>query len=332
MSRFWKTVLLAAVIVGGLWALVNRDKIDNPELLLNHISNQLKDLKDFSLANFLVLGDPPTDLGEPYIKEPAIRVAGFELNGFGGRKEDEQVLSLLADICRRFDVIALRGLGIEAEFWLARLAATIEAKVPGMEYFYITDADPSAGQESISAILFNASTVELDQLNWYTAQDPQQLMRRAPLVGWFRTRVANRDRAFTFTLVNAELKATLAEQELIHLRELFRSIRNDGRLEDDVILVGDFGHWNQAEARTERTFGLAWVIPNLPTDLLHTRQDQNIILNPMATTEYTGRSGVLDFLRGFNLRLEEAQQLSDQLPVWAEFSIYEGGPLEPFHP
>jgi hypothetical protein len=40
-----------------------------------------------------------------------------------------------------------------------------------------------------------------------------------------------------------------------------------------------------------------------------------------------GRSGVLDFMRDGNLTLEEALEVSDHLPVWAEFSIFEGGTI-----
>jgi hypothetical protein len=39
---------------------------------------------------------------------------------------------------------------------------------------------------------------------------------------------------------------------------------------------------------------------------------------------------VYDFLREFNLDLEtQALQVSDHLPIWAEFSVYEGGRAGP---
>ena len=47
------------------------------------------------------------------------------------------------------------------------------------------------------------------------------------------------------------------------------------------------------------------------------------------TPEFTGRGGVFDFLREFNLSLEQAEQVSDHLPLWAEFSVYEGGRTGP---
>jgi hypothetical protein len=50
------------------------------------------------------------------------------------------------------------------------------------------------------------------------------------------------------------------------------------------------------------------------------------ILHPRnATDESIGRAGVFDFLREFNLSIEEALEISDHLPVWADYSIREGG-------
>ena len=41
--------------------------------------------------------------------------------------------------------------------------------------------------------------------------------------------------------------------------------------------------------------------------------------------EFTGRWGVFDMIREFNMTIDEALEVSDHMPVWAEFSIYEGG-------
>ncbi|NMC21084.1 MAG: deoxyribonuclease, partial [Thermogutta sp.] len=43
-----------------------------------------------------------------------------------------------------------------------------------------------------------------------------------------------------------------------------------------------------------------------------------------ATTEYTGKHGVMDLVRQFNISAGQAAQVADHLPVWAEFSTREG--------
>jgi hypothetical protein len=42
------------------------------------------------------------------------------------------------------------------------------------------------------------------------------------------------------------------------------------------------------------------------------------------TVENTGQLGVFDFLKHFNLSLDDALEISDHLPVWADFSCLEG--------
>ncbi len=45
----------------------------------------------------------------------------------------------------------------------------------------------------------------------------------------------------------------------------------------------------------------------------------------IAMVEAGEAAGVLDVVREFNLTQEQALKVSDHLPIWAEFSVYEGG-------
>jgi hypothetical protein len=67
------------------------------------------------------------------------------------------------------------------------------------------------------------------------------------------------------------------------------------------------------------------VVRNTPTNTIGTKQYDNILFQETATVEYTGRGGVYDFLRAYNLTEKQALEVSDHLPVWAEFSVYENG-------
>jgi deoxyribonuclease-1-like protein len=70
--------------------------------------------------------------------------------------------------------------------------------------------------------------------------------------------------------------------------------------------------------------GLTWVVSDRPTTTRNTSQFDNLVFNEVATIEFTGRGGVFDFMRYYNLRLDDALQISEHMPVWAEFSIFEG--------
>jgi hypothetical protein len=66
-------------------------------------------------------------------------------------------------------------------------------------------------------------------------------------------------------------------------------------------------------------------ISGVPTNTRQTKQYDNLVFHMPATGEYRNRSGVFDFMREYNLTQEQALQVSDHLPVWAEFSIHEDG-------
>jgi hypothetical protein len=50
-----------------------------------------------------------------------------------------------------------------------------------------------------------------------------------------------------------------------------------------------------------------------------------MLFDHAATIEFTGRAGVFDLVREFNLTEQQALEVSDHFPIWAEFSAYEGG-------
>jgi len=155
--------------------------------------------------------------------------------------------------------------------------------------------------------------------------DPDDLLHRAPFVGWFRVRGATPEQAFTFSLVNIHTDPDETDQELNALDDVYRVVRDDGRQEDDVIILGDLNVDDRHLGELGQISGISWVISATPTNTRSTAQYDNIVFQSQATREFTGRGGIFDFLRQYNLSIEEALEVSDHMPVWAEFSAYEGG-------
>ena len=374
-SRFLKTVLLAAVIVGGVWILVNRDRIRHPRDVVNILqesipTNQIGNSGAVAPSGNWnggqnwgqgqVYASPNSNFSnaarngrgqfynrsfqqsEPQFVTNVIRIASFKLNPEITQAQDGFSLELLADICRRYDAIAFQEIGGANNNWLVRLTDRMNAmgaqgttarpkltaqrgnEVKQTDYFHVSDHDRNNGKQTQSAIVFNRSTLVLDQSEWYTVNDPDNLLRREPIVAWFRARGAAPEKALTFTLVNLDFDADRPEQELANLGKLFRAIRNDGRGEDDVLIVGDFHAGDRALQPVRKRAGLTWVVSNRPTDTKHQSQFDNLVFSEAATVEFTGRGGVFDFLRHYNLGLDQSLQISEHMPVWAEFSIFEG--------
>ena len=105
----------------------------------------------------------------------------------------------------------------------------------------------------------------------------------------------------------------------------FAAVRDDGRGEDDIILLGDLESDDQHLGQLGKLFGVAALVSGIPTTTRGANLLDNILLDRRATCEFTGRVEVVDMMREFELTMPGAQEVSDHLPVWAEFSVFEGG-------
>lgn len=310
-------VLLFAALVGlGGW--------------LFHTHYRIEGLDEIKLTRV----DDPFGSGGTYISAPpvrrageTIRIASFNIQVFGTTKLGKpEVVSHLARIVRGFDIVAIQEIRSRDQDVLPRFVEEVNAA--GREYDYVIG--PRLGRTSSKeqyAFVFDRASVEVDRTQLYTVEDPEDVLHREPLVGWFRVRGPPIDQAFTFTLVNIHTDPDEVQSELSALDDVYRLVRDDGRNEDDVILIGDFNADDTELGELAQIPGIGWVISGLPTNTRGTNQLDNIVFHEAATDEYVGRGGTFDFMREFNLTTDEALEVSDHLPVWAEFSIYEGGTL-----
>ena len=256
-----------------------------------------------------------------------VRVASFNLDRYDrGKSNRRDVLEVLGKIIRNFDVVALQEIACEEQHVVPKLVDVINGSHGNYDYV-IGPRVGRGGKMEQFAFVFNQQRIDIDRYEMYSVKDPDDLIHFEPFVACFRARGVPVKDAFTFTLVNlhtsGETGETNRENQL--LRTVFESVRNDRRGEDDVILMGDF----QVDANTLKQAvdmtSAVFIVSESPTDPEGQHQRDNIFFDSIATTEFTGRSGVVDFLREMNLSMEEALQVSRHLPVWVEFSAYEGG-------
>jgi len=151
--------------------------------------------------------------------------------------------------------------------------------------------------------------------------DPYDLFHREPLVARFQTRVST---PFTFTLINIHTDPDEAAREVNALADVLRGVQQDGSEEDDVMVVGDLNADPAHFDKLARVPGVTWVINNgQSTNTRRTHTYDNLLFDRVATTEFTGRAGVFDFAREFQMNPEDALAVSDHLPVWAVFDVHE---------
>jgi deoxyribonuclease-1-like protein len=254
-----------------------------------------------------------------------LRIASFNIQVFGASKlAKPAVMNVLADVVRQFDVVAIQEVRAKTDDILPRFIDLINST--GRHYDYLIG--PRLGRSNSKeqyAYIFDTTILEVDRSALYTVADPDDRLHREPLVAWFRVRGPPPDQAFTFTLVDIHTDPDEVTREVDALADVVRAVRDDGRHEDDIILLGDL---NADDTHLGRLGSLPQIMPaisGVPTNTRGTKQYDNLLFSKVATNEYSGRSGVFDLIRQYNLTTEEALQVSDHMPVWGEFSVYEGG-------
>ncbi|MBW3596496.1 MAG: endonuclease/exonuclease/phosphatase [Planctomycetes bacterium] len=305
-------VLAAAVVAGGAW--------------LVSLKYEIRGWSDVSLAPRDAAPAEPATSPVSRIERATdtIRIAAFHIDSFDEAKaERPHVMARLADILGRYDVAAIQDIRSRNQDLLPRLVELLNAEE--RQYDYVIGPRLGRSRAVQCAFVFDAASVEIDRSEAYVVNDPHDLLSREPLVAWFRVRGPAPEAAFTFTLVNVHVDPPAAEQEVDELAQVFRAVQHDGREEDDVILLGSFHVDDRYVGRLNDVPELIWAVSGVPTTTRGDAQRDNLVFSTRSTNEFTGRMGVFDFLREFNLTLDDALEISDHLPVWAEFSIYEGG-------
>jgi len=271
--------------------------------------------------------------GLPWDEEPekpasrAIRIATFSLGRLDDRKlNNRQVGEVLTGVISQFDVVAVQDIRSANLGVLRRLVEQINAT--GKQYtFAVCPTVQIEPVDGYSAFLFNQATIEIDGTEGFTArsvEDPAGRFHREPLVALFRTKGPDPLEAFTFRLINVHIDPERARVELDLLDDVYQAVCKNWPEEDDVIMLGDFGVAGD-RGRLNELPDVAASLTIEATSHLTFRPIDHILYDRRATIEFTGQSGVLDLMRDFKLTIQQAEAISAHLPVWAEFSPYEGG-------
>lgn len=254
-----------------------------------------------------------------------VRIASFNIQVFGESKSNKpQVMEYLAQIVRQYDIVAIQEIRSKNQDIIPSFVELLNATGRDYEFVISPRLGRTVSKEQY-VFIFDSASIEADLSNFYMVDDPDDLLHREPYVGFFRVRGPEISEAFTFQLVNIHTDPDETDQELDALGDVFIAVQNDGLEEDDVIVLGDLNVDSRHLGALGQVPGITWVISGTPTNTRGNKSYDNIVFHQRATNEFTGRAGVHDYLREFNLSMDEALKISDHLPVWAEFSIYEDG-------
>jgi len=319
MSSRLRSVLLVAAVVTGGWFFFK-----HYELEVHRGPRGMEYLKIKprapGQASDAALADQPAALLRPTVRIAAFHLSQLDEHKLANRHVSDAVVKAIAG----FDVVAVQDVRGRNQGVLVGLVERINAT--GRQYDFAVC--PSVYRDNIeqhSAYVFDRATIEVDRTTVHSVKDAVGRFRHKPLVAAFRVRGPSPREAFTFTLINVHTDLDRAAAELDLLDDVYRAVRDDGRNEDDVILLGDLSADPTSFGPLAQLLNITWAVSSMPTTTRGTALVDNLLFDRQATIEFTGRSGVLDIMRELGLTMAEALEVSEHLPVWAEFSPFEGG-------
>ncbi len=265
-------------------------------------------------------GIQATPISQP---EPFVSIGSFNIQVFGTSKmNDANLMGYLVDIARKFDVLAIQELRSTDDTIVPRFVQMINQG--GFQYGYVVGPREGRTDSKEQYIyIFNEQKIErIDK--GIVLRHPQRLLHRDPLAVTFRCRTPDPRNGFTFTLINIHTDPDLVPTEMGALADILRMARQAFPYEDDLILLGDLN-------ASPLQFGPLAQIPNLfaiippemNTNTMRSKCYDNIVFDRYATNEFQNKFGVFDLAQFYGLKLEQAQLISDHLPIWGLFSAYE---------
>jgi endonuclease/exonuclease/phosphatase family metal-dependent hydrolase len=268
-------------------------------------------------------------VASPASREPAstIRIASFNIQVFGTSKAAKpEVMRVLANVVRRFDIVAIQELRTTDDSVMESLLALVNAEGGGYRYLVGPRLGRTSSKEQY-VFVYDATRVDVDPQSIVTVADPQDYLHREPSIARFQVRSNSTRPGFSFILANIHTDPDETRTELDALGDVFVSLQRNGWREDDVILLGDLNVSYQKLGRLGQLPNIAYTVHGEPTNTLGTESYDNIVFDRLATSEFTGAAGILSLQQQFGLSVERATDVSDHWPIWAEFDAHEHGAL-----
>jgi deoxyribonuclease-1-like protein len=260
---------------------------------------------------------------EPDSEPETITIAAFNIQIFGrAKRQNDQVMDILAEIAREFDVILVQEIRDSSEETAPAYLERINGK-PGPDYAYVRS--PRLGRTTSKeayAYFYNTQNEELIQGSDYVYEDTGDAFEREPYIASFRSG------GFDFTLVGVHTKPDDAYNEIGNLTLVVHSILEMNPSEEDIIILGDLNadgsYYDEDDASNPLTRPeYRWTVSNEMDTMTKTdwTYDRMIMTDSTHAQEYVqGSTGVFYFDQEYGISDEElVWDVSDHYPIHAEF-------------
>jgi hypothetical protein len=228
----------------------------------------------------------------------------------------ESVAQRLTQVLLRFDLVALQQLpNISEEELLERLPLPSHGGT-GYRVLLGPSYATSAGPRRLG-FLYDADRWRSEPGQLQGVADPQRRFFCPPLVGGFVATGMAGARPLQIQLVNVYSPPEAGESLQRWLPPLLESLQRQIPSPQLMLVTGNFG-LPDSGLLGGRSIGWEPIITRQSTTPCGRLMQSNWLVQSERTPQFQGVAGVFDFLRQENLTLEEAQKLSQQLPVWLQ--------------
>ena len=263
-----------------------------------------------------------TDFSQIEKDDKTITIASFNALRLGEKQKDYKAFS---KILANFDLIGLEE--VMNEKGVKKVQAYLE-KLTKEKWDYIISED-SVGSENYreyyAFIYRHDKFSETKGLGFYKEKDENEFMRE-PYGAYFKA--GNFD--FVYIIAHSvfgdkEKQRLLEAANYVNVYEYFLKLTD----EDDIIIAGDFNTAadNMAFKNLSDKYSVSYILE--PDDNLTTLSDtklvssyDNFFINLKKTKEFTGNSGVFNFIKNNNYSTVK-KYISDHLLIFSEYSITE---------
>ena len=279
-----------------------------------------------SSSNFLPDATPhpsptPTLSDNLDSSDETLRIGAFNIQIFGISKASKpEVMSILADIIRTYDVIAIQEIRDASQTALPALVDIVNAD--GSQYDYVVSErlGRTTSKEQY-AYIFNTQTVEVISTPLtYPEPAGTDSFHREPYIASFRALGGN----FDATFITIHTDPDEATEEINGLSAVVEYAQGSYPDEADFIVMGDLNadgsYFDEDGGSTLSGGEYYWVIDDSvdtttkSTDYTYDR----IIITDSAVSDLSGDSGVYRFDLEYRLSEDETVAVSDHYPVYME--------------
>lgn len=262
-----------------------------------------------------------SDASQP---DETIRIGAFNIQVFGVSKaSDPEVMDVLAQIIRTYDIVAVQEIRDKSQTALPQLVEVVNGNESRYSYVVSERLGRTTSKEQY-AYIYDSSRIRLaGEPDTYPEPEGTDPFHREPYISAFEFPAEN----FSFVLLTVHTDPDEAEEEINSLAGVVEYARAAYPEEDDFIVMGDLnadGSYYDEDAPGSLSGGdYSWLINNSvdtttkDTDCTYDR----IIVTEGAKSQFAGEAGVFRYDLVYNLTYDETIAVSDHYPVYAEFLV-----------